>query len=170
MAAAPDPSSLFQAIFAGLAFAFSIPAFVIGILNSTRTKKADLTVELWKIWVSQDYRRFRVVGMRAITGGQEHSVLPEIRPLYSKLSKDIENEMAIGSVEHFLVELSALYQAGRLDNALTSKLFNQTIISWKSALLHIDRDTQDARDIEYDLVRAFEVLLGTPRKPFLGIL
>lgn len=123
-----------------------------------RAEKLKATFELWAMWGSGDYLRHRSTLAQAITEAKAADQIPSI----SAILNDPEAHTALGCVEHFLEEMSALLKAGMLDRELHKGLFGQNLAGWHEALNGFQRKDDRAFD-EGRVADMFAILLPSAR-------
>lgn len=120
--------------------------------------KRNLTLDIWKLWLSADYRAYRVDAWKAL-----HAVafgkLETDRPQLAPILYDTAVNRAVGSIEHFFDEVAQLRRAGLLDNTVFDSLFKKTSLSWAGLLYKFDRNGADAFS-EEEISAALTQLLG----------
>lgn len=146
--------SIVSPIIAATAIALSI----LTTRRAARTARAQLTIDIWKVWSSRDYRRSRVTAYRALQKAKADGSAGA-PPKMAILIADTETEDAVGSIEHFIVEIAPLVRRGLLDRKLFRSLFQHSLSAWHDALSGFDRF--GTADFEHDeLNLAFTAMLG----------
>jgi hypothetical protein len=147
----------FSAVFAGLACILSAFA-VYRTLNHNRS---SVTLDIWKIWISKEYREYRVDAFRAIKAARENRIGDEPLQMTALLS-DRRTEEAIGSVEHIFAELASIKRLGLMDERLFEALFYRSTADWQSLLAGFARDKTEAFT-DTELAETFATLLGNTK-------
>ena len=125
-----------SAFIAGVAVTYS---FVVRS-KSRDEERTKTTVDVWKVWISKDYREARVKSNRAII--RARSASKNSAPNYDQMITDFDDEVALGSVEHFFYEVSKLKESNLLDAALFSSLLQRSINDWAGLLSGFERDSR----------------------------
>jgi hypothetical protein len=120
--------------------------------------RRELTIDIWKMWTSSDYRQYRVDAWAVLHGAARNhraTTLPKLKDLID----DRDANKAVGSIEHFVSEVSTLYANALLDKVLFDDLFKLSLQFWAGLLYQFDRTDSDAFS-KADMIKAFDPILG----------
>jgi hypothetical protein len=78
--------------------------------------------------------------------------------MLSAAADKLETETAIGTLEHFFVELAELKRVRTLDRKLFSALFSKTVSSWRQYFDEIEYDIDQARPMQRSALQALKDL------------
>lgn len=128
------------------------------LVEGLAVSRRNLTIQIWETWLSPNYRGYRVEAWRQLhqaSVAHQGGDAPRLAPI---LHDRACNE-AVGSIEHFIDEVSMLMEEDLIEKALFEKLFRRSLLMWAGLLSMFDRTDSDAFTLE-DLNLAFERLLG----------
>ncbi len=134
--------------------AVAVPVAIAAHTHSARRR--ELVIELWKMWASKDYRQYRIESAAAIRNAQKGGA-----PALAAILKEMKSPEAIGSIEHFFVEISQMKKEGLLDARLLSKIFADEVAMWRGLLMPLNCDGADAFPRE-KLEHAFNAIVRRP--------
>jgi len=151
------PLALWSPIVGAIGALLSVLLFYLNHLWSRAAKRRDLTIELWKLWLSPEMLRFRSKVDRRIKELHQG----RLRVSKKQIVADADMDTAMGAIERFMIAAAELHKRNLVHKALFDALLNDRFATWRETLAWVDFDTGTAPSGQRVLGALDHVLKGS---------